>query len=174
MYLYYPFDGLVASQGIISGSLTDPNLQWETTEQSNIGLDFSILDGRVSMVADWYSKTSKDVILQKSIPRYTGKQSITGNFAKIRNTGFEFSADYRIYNNEDFRWNAYANISVNKNEVMDLGGADQIFISGEEAFNIWGIDKKFVVRTGESLGSFWGLQYERLWQLGEETRNNFV
>ncbi|WP_347840758.1 TonB-dependent receptor [uncultured Draconibacterium sp.] len=167
-FLYYPFNGTTVSQGIISGALTDPNIQWETTVQSNIGVDFSILGGKLSMVADWYSKTSKDVILQKSIPRYTGKQSLTGNFAEIKNTGFEFSADYHIVNKDDFQWNAFANISVNRNEVMDLGGDEQIFIAGEDAFSIWGIDNKFVVREGESLGSFWGLQNEGLWQTGEE------
>lgn len=167
---YYPmYDGINIS-GVKPGAYTDANLVWETTKQSNLGIDFSVLNGRLSAVLDVYSKNAEDVIIAQSIPRYTGYSAYTDNFAKINNSGFEFSLDWVIKQTSDFNWDFNFNIAKNTNEVKDLGGVDEIFIANEEPIGIWSLvggGSKYIVRVGEPMGSLFGLKYEGLWQENE-------
>lgn len=153
-------------------SLYDTNLKWETTVQSNLGVDLSILDGRVSIVADIYEKTTKDVILSQSLPAYTGRETVTDNFGTIRNRGLELSVDWRAIQNDDFSLRLGANASMNRNKVMDLGDGDldHIFLNENlVGVGMWGYDDNnvFIVKKGETMGLLYGLKETGLWSQDE-------
>lgn len=174
-YNWYQFDGVTSQQGVIPGSVFDPNTQWETTTSYNIGLDFGILEGKLSTTLDFYQKKATDVIIAKSIPRYTGQNSITANYADIDNSGVELGINWNIMDKQDFHWDMYANFSRNKNEVKNLGNlngepVEEIFVANEDPIGIWSLvggNNKFIVRRGESMGAFYGLRSLGVWQEDE-------
>ncbi|PKQ64247.1 hypothetical protein BZG02_05340 [Labilibaculum filiforme] len=166
--IHYQWDNQTLSSGVIPGAITNPELQWESTSQMNMGIDFSVLKGKLSAIFDVYRKESSDVIIARSIPTYTGQSSYTDNFADIENSGFEFSLNWNILDKNDFRWTADFNLSSNKNKVKDLGvNSDHIFIASEEALGIWNTSNKFIVQEGKSMGSLYGLKAIGLWKESE-------
>ena len=87
-------DGTGRTPGVSSVNLIDPNIKWETTTITNIGVDFGILNNTLSMVAEYYIKDTKDILLSYPIPSTVGKGSPTVNAGKVRNTGFEMELRY--------------------------------------------------------------------------------
>lgn len=169
---YYAMENGILVSGLRVGELTNPNLKWETTTQTNFGIDLAVLGGKLSATIDLYSKYTSDVIIAKSIPQYTGHASFTDNVAEISNKGIELGINYNILDRGDLKWDANFNFSKNVNKVEDLGGGvDQIFVANEDPLGIWmNISKnKFVVKEGESMGSFWGLKAIGLWGADEAT-----
>ena len=171
---WYPLDNGVPVQGVVPDvTLTSLDTQWETTTSYNAGVDFGILDSKLTGSIDIYSKKTTDVIIQQSVARYTGLTGIQDNFADIDNNGVELGLNWNIKSSDDLNWTAYANFSRNKNIVQDLGdGVDEIFVESEEAIGIWSLvggNKKFVVRKGESLGALFGLKAIGIWQADEAT-----
>ncbi|MDO6818499.1 TonB-dependent receptor [Zobellia sp. 1_MG-2023] len=174
-YGWYQLDNGESVQGVVPGSITDNNLKWETTTSYNAGIDFGILDNKLSGTVDVYSKKATDVIIAKSIPRYTGQSAITDNFADIDNNGVEIGLNWNIMNKDDFQWTAYANFTKNKNIIQDLGESggepvEEIFIANEEPIGIWSLvggNNKFIVRKGESMGALFGLKATGIWQENE-------
>ena len=110
-------------------TIVDPNLKWETTAQTNLGLDFSVLRNILTLTVDLYNKTTSDVILQRSVAMYNGRETVSGNYGKINNKGLEIMTDWHAVSSKDFSVNVGANLSINRNKVLDLGGADQIFLN---------------------------------------------
>lgn len=169
---WYPLDNGVPAQGVVPNvTITNPDLRWETTTSTNFGLDFGILGNTLTGTIDVYSKKSSDVIIERSIPRYTGATGIRDNFANIDNEGVEIGLNWNIKNTDDLSWSLYSNFTKNKNTVQNLGdGVDEIFVETEEPIGIWSLvggNKKFIVRKGESLGSLFGLKALGIWQENE-------
>ena len=177
----YGYNGYVTytSNDIVGGVLPevlvrDPNLKWETTTQSNIGVDFSILDGKVNIIADVYDKTTKDVILNRSLPKYTGYETVVSNFGKIQNRGVELSVDWRAIQGNDFSLRVGANASMNRNKVLDLGddNIDEITLNANLiSVGMWGYDDNnpLIIKKGESMGMLYGIKQTGLWSANEAT-----
>lgn len=107
-------------------TVSNRGLKWETTEQTNIGLDMNFLKDKLSFVVDYFVKDTKDLIEAVPMPSVSGiSVSPLANVGKVRNSGWEFSGNYedRI-GNVDFSLGA--NIATLKNEVIDLGGLEYI------------------------------------------------
>ncbi|WP_111708160.1 SusC/RagA family TonB-linked outer membrane protein [Lutibacter citreus] len=176
-YNYYQFNGTETYQGVIPGAVFDPNIQWETTTSYNAGVDLTILDGKISTTIDVYSKKGSDIIIAKSIPRYTGLEAITNNYADIDNNGIEVGINWNIMSTDDLHWTSYFNFSRNKNTVQNLGQSngepvDHIFVANEDPIGIWSLvggNNKFIVQKGESMGSLYGLHALGVWQADEAT-----
>ena len=97
--------------------------------------------------------------------------SFRDNFGTIDNTGFEIAVNYTILDKTDWKWDASVNLSHNKNNVVDIDGkSNEIFLASEADQGMYGITggNKFIVRKGESMGSFYGLESDGLWQVGQE------
>lgn len=154
-----PNGGATGSTSILPGTrLANPDLTWETTTQSNVGLDVGILNGRFNLSIEYYNKNTEDLLLTKQVPRFTGRVDQVINAGEVENKGFDLSIDGRIIQNENFVWNMSANISSNKNEVISLiGDETEIF----PALTVGGsIPAPAIVRVGEPIGSFYGFVYE--------------
>ncbi|MDF9829107.1 TonB-dependent receptor [Parabacteroides sp. PF5-6] len=99
-------------------------LSWEKTSEINFGLDFSFLKGRISGSADWYSKDSKDLLMDQKllIEQGSNSGSMTANVGKVRNSGIELMLKGIILQNKDFYWDVTATFAKNKNEILELQG----------------------------------------------------
>jgi TonB-linked SusC/RagA family outer membrane protein len=100
-------------------ALSNPDLVWETSQQIDIGLDLRFLENRLSFSADWYRKTTKDLITVASIPLYVGNNVPNANAGNITNTGIEMEISYRN-SRGDFNYDIGANAAYNVNKVTKL------------------------------------------------------
>lgn len=143
--------------GINPTGIANPDLRWEKSSQTNIGLDISLLNNLLSFVIDAYHKTTNDLLYIKTLPLTSGYGSITGNFASIENKGIEFSTDARILEGK-LKWNTSANLTINRNKVLNLdGGVTQ------ERF----VTNYTILKVGEPLGLFKNFVFEGINQPGQ-------
>ena len=124
LYPQYDLYNVSVSYGELAGALINqignPDLTWEKTFTTGIGVDASFFNNRLHMVFDYYIKNTDNIIYNVPISGLTGVTSIYKNIGKMRNTGFEFSIGGDIIRTQDWTWNVEANISHNKNELRDL------------------------------------------------------
>lgn len=126
--------------------LGDPNLKWENTIQYDIGVDFGLLNNRISGSLDYYNKTTDDLLLDEPIPSTSGHEAFTRNVGEIQNTGVELVIDTKNIVSARLNWSSSFNIAYNDNEVTNLPGGD--IISGQN-----------IVREGEVLGSLFMVEF---------------
>lgn len=110
--------------GINPTAIPNPDLKWERSTQVDIGLDVSLFNNRLSLVADYYNKRTDDLLFQKVLPMSSGYTALTGNFGSIRNQGVELAVNGRILpgGGRSLQWDASANLTVNQNRVLALDG----------------------------------------------------
>jgi TonB-linked SusC/RagA family outer membrane protein len=162
-YPYFGNDG--TDLGFIIANPSSPNLKWESTTQKNIGLDVSVFKGRLNATVDWYSKTTKDLLLNRTLPGYTGFPSIIDNVGSVENKGVEIgiSGDPVV---GKIKWNSGFNISWNKNKVLDLGEATRL--EYRTTYGGYSLGTGFMqLRVGEPFGQMYGYGYEGTWGSGK-------
>ncbi|UZR99487.1 SusC/RagA family TonB-linked outer membrane protein [Chondrinema litorale] len=138
--------------------IANPNLKWETTEQWDIGLDFGFLEERVYGSLEYFEKNTFDMLINLPVPTSTGFTTQLTNIGSIKNKGVEFTLN-TVNIEGEFNWTSTINLATIRNEVMDLGGIDQI-IEGSAGFT----GGFFLSEEGETLRSFYGYQVDGVWQ----------
>ena len=128
-------------------------LKWETTAQYNIGLDLSLFDQRLKITADYYNKTTRDLLNAVTLPASSGYTTTIKNIGKMSNKGFEFMVDGDIIRTKDLSWMVSANIAINKNEVKGLYDGKDIY--GGRVGLSYIEDFVNLIRVGEPLGVFY-------------------
>jgi TonB-dependent starch-binding outer membrane protein SusC len=115
--------GLNGNQSIINFRQDD--LKWETNTTANVGLDFGFMDGRLTGTADYFQRTTEDLIFEQDVvaPGPSAGKVWRNLPAKINNTGFEFALNYGLIRNSNMTWNIGGNIAFLHNEIKDLQGA---------------------------------------------------
>jgi len=156
------------TSGIIIGNPGNETLTWETTAQWNVGVDAEILDGRLGFVLDYFKKNTTDLLLSDPLPQYSGGGSIFRNLGEVENSGFEFSISGTVVDKGDFRYTTSFNASFLNNEVKDIGDRQQIFQDGDVGAGLTNLPEMVII-PGNSLSSFWGLNYLGTWKAGEES-----
>lgn len=114
--------------GFVPIQLSNPDLKWEKTSQADIGLEFGILQNRITGELDYYTKKTNDLLLGVNIPATTGYSTIFRNLGTLENKGFEISINSRNFDGRNFKWSTSFNLGYNKNRVTDIQG--QIITSG--------------------------------------------
>lgn len=142
-------------------SYPNRDLKWETTRQANLGLDISVLEGRLSLTADFYDKKTSDLLLGTPIPFTTGFQTTLLNIGNVKNRGFGLELRGDILRGE-FGWNASGNLSVNRNEITNL--------SRDEDINL--LVGGSILREGMPIGTFEGYIFDGIFQTDEEAANS--
>ena len=158
-----------------------PNLaiQWESQEQTNIGLDLGFFNNRVNLTLDWYRKESKDMLMQLQLPAYMGTSgngssalaAPSGNYGTIRNTGLEITLNTHPLVGK-FEWDSEFQISFNKNELVALNdGTGNATLKG---WGQWGEQEPQVSQTevGGSLFSFYGYVCDGYYTSKEDIENS--
>jgi TonB-linked SusC/RagA family outer membrane protein len=138
-------------QGVVAVALGNADVKWESTESTNFGADFGFLKNKLTLSADYYNKTTKDMLLVEPIPMFLGFETgPTTNVGSVNNKGFEGQITWRDKIGSDFSYSIGANITTIKNEVLSLGTGQAI-----DAVNMWG-DYVTHTKVGSSIGTFWG------------------
>ena len=135
-------------------SFVDAGLSWETTKQTNIGLDLGFWNGRLNIIANYYNSITTDVLYSLGIPSISGSTSTTTNLgdSKIRNRGFDIQLDARILEGP-VTWTLGTNFSLNRNKVLYLAeGVDEIFN------NTMRSSPTHATKVGYPIGSFLGFR----------------
>ncbi|MEC3907874.1 TonB-dependent receptor [Tamlana sp. 2201CG12-4] len=137
--------------------LDNPELRWETTTQTNVGLDMALLNNRLGFTFDYYKKETTDLLLDNNVPNVLVGPSIQQqNVGKVENKGFEIGITANPISSEDgLNWDLAFNLSRNKNEVTELFG-DTDFILFGEGFRHTLTSR---VEIGEPLGTFNGATF---------------
>lgn len=142
--------GDALTPGTVPGSLANTNLGWESQSQVDIGIDLSLLNNRISIVADYYDKRNKDMLFNIQTPSVTGFTSAVVNLGEVQNKGYEFALNTRNLTGA-FKWNTNFNITFNKNKVLAMSTAnDKIFGSTSDKGNT------NVTMVGSPIGVFYG------------------
>lgn len=138
-----------------SGGTTDARLGWESTESYNFGLDATLLSNKLSIIFNYYTSKTKDLLYNQNISAITGSSTILTNLrnSDLRNKGFDLQVDARVLQTKDFTLALSGNITANRNKVVSLGGASEIQVAGAERSYI-----THVTREGDPIGSFYGLR----------------
>ena len=153
-------------------AISPANLTWENTETYNIGLDVSLLNGKLTFTADAYVKNTNDVLLP--IPS-TASTGISGNSiqnaGQVRNKGFEFAVNYRGSIKDKFTYYIGANIAADKNEVTKITlGGQNLMISGYSAHGAGGRGINMFAE-GHSMSYFNLIETDGLFRSAEEIAN---
>ena len=139
------------------------NLKWETTASYNLGVDFGLWKNRVSIVVDAYYKKTSDLLLEVPMGFASGVTSQLQNVGNVVNKGIELSINAALLppgrSRRGLSWTISANAAYNKNEITDMGTTNDV---------IQGSDKQQILRRGESLGAFYGLQFVGIVQSNED------
>ena len=145
--------------GVAPSQIENAALQWETTEQIDVGLDFALFDNRLSGSVDFYWRNSQDILLQAPVPRNSGFNSVNLNIGEMENVGVDISLQGDIIRSNNFTWTLGGNINFNDNEIVKLVNGEDIAATG---FN------QSIIREGEDLGSFFGWEVAGIFQTQEE------
>ena len=145
----YNFNGDVVD-GYMQTSLANRELKWETSKQTDIGIDAGFLKNRLNLTADYYYKRTDGILVSLPISGTIGLNAPVQNAAIVDNKGFELALDWRDHVG-DFTYGVTFHISNNKNEVISLGGANPT-VSGGLA------DVISTVREGYPIDAYWGYQ----------------
>jgi TonB-linked SusC/RagA family outer membrane protein len=131
--------------GTAPSQLANPDLTWETTRQTDIGVEFSILKNRLSVSADYYNKYTYDLLLNVPVPYRTGFTSYLQNYGEVSNKGFELAIRSTNIRNKNFSWTSEFNVSKNSNRIEKLASDIALGASGRNIS---------ILRQGFAVNSF--------------------
>lgn len=154
-YQYLSLSDIVTNGNTVSlvpASIASQDLTWETTTQSNIGVDAGFLNGRISFSGDFYKKKTRNVLV--SVPLSSQIVSnVVLNMGTMQNTGEEFNLSTKNIMGKDFSWNTDFNLSFNRNKVLSIGnGISFMNVYG----NIYERGNAIALVRGYGLGEFYG------------------
>jgi len=142
--------------------IANPDLKWETTEQYDFGIDASILSGRLNITADYFIKTTSDILLNLPLPRASGFSQILSNVGEMENRGFEFLINAFPVQTDNFSWLTTLNFSKIENKVLNIGGSD--IITG----GLQGIGNTTILREGSPAYSYYGYNVTGIFQANDD------
>lgn len=154
--LAYPYSGGTATPGSAITEIKDPNLKWETTTETDFGIEFSALKGKLTGELGYYNKIARDLLINVKVPSVTGDADgqVLTNAASIQNVGFEGTLRWRGKINEAISYYVGGNITFNNNQVVGLNGGQPILDGGI------GANQQYTTKTdnGQPVGSFYVLR----------------
>ncbi|MFV0469371.1 MAG: SusC/RagA family TonB-linked outer membrane protein [Dysgonomonas sp.] len=162
----YAINNGIENTLVPGNTLANPDLKWEQTTSTNVGLDISILKSRVNLTADFYNQESNNLLLKNKIPASTGYTYQYQNIGSIRNSGVEFVLNTLNVSSKGFTWTTDFNISFNQSKVLELyGNGNNSFLSNVDSR----VD--FLVEVGKPLGQFYGYLYDGVYTTDDFNQN---
>ena len=153
----YYFDSKTPNAGMVSTSIANENIKWETTRTINVATDLGFFNNRLTTTFEWFDKKTSDILMQLSMPGiFLGSLDAPyQNIGKVRNRGWEWSINYQDRKG-DWNWFAGFNISHVKNEILSMGNLEET------------INGTTINRVGEAIGSYYGYKAIGLYRTEED------
>ena len=152
--------------GLYPGNTPNSDITWESTAQTNIGLDASFFQSRIDLAFDWYNRTTNNLLMQSSLPGFVGTSNATGsssspwvNLGSLQNRGVEITVNTQNIVSKDFKWNSNIVFSTYRNKVLKLNSASGAYF-GYADDSKYGGGSTIVNETtvGQPIGMFYGYQ----------------
>jgi len=153
----YPFGGTITN-GLSATQVANPDLKWETSEQTNVGLDWGLRSDRITGSIDVYQKKTKDLILTVPVPQPAVVGTQIQNIGSVRNRGLEATLDARLFDRANKTLTSGLVLAVERNKVLDLGDALFIETGAVSGQGQSGRNAQRII-PGQPLGTFWGAQF---------------
>ncbi len=162
----YPFGNSVTT-GLSALQVANPSLKWETSDQTNFGIDWGVKGDRFTGVLDFYQKTTKDLLLTVPVPQPAVVSTQIQNVGSVRNRGFEATMDARLIEEGARTLSSGLVLSVERNSVLDLGAAPFIITGGVYGQGQSGRYSQRLL-PGQPIGTFWGAKFLRVNSSGQQ------
>jgi len=167
LYSYFPTLNLVTydfnnlpAQGYVQSQIANSNLTWESTAETDIGLDASFLHNRFTLTVDYYKKRTSGILLTLPVPGTLGLQAGPQNAGKVDNTGWEFSLGSRNRFGK-FGLDVNVNLAINQNKVADLAGTGPFYYGTDQ-------NPRYTIQEGYPIYAFWGYKTNGFYQTDAE------
>ncbi|MDR1724255.1 MAG: TonB-dependent receptor [Tannerella sp.] len=157
----YSFDNTIA-QGYYRSVLANKDIHWETTAQTDVGLDLGFINNKITFSADYYKKRTEGILLNLPVPGTLGLSPSVQNAGILDNMGWEFQLGLK-HNFGEIGLNFMQSFSANKNVIVDLAGTGP-YIYGDSEI-------RYIVAEGLPYYGFWGYKTGGLFQTEEEVAN---
>ncbi|TNJ45836.1 TonB-dependent receptor [Tamlana fucoidanivorans] len=164
----YAVTGGETVNAVVPLQLANPDLKWESSYQSNLGVDLGLWKNRLSLSVDVYNINTKDLILgDSSVPEYTGflRLEALKNIGEMNNKGVEIVLTSKNIANDNFSWTTDFNWSRNRNTIKTLVGEQDIFLNSAPGHFL--LSETHILREGEPVGQFFGYEYKGVYQGGD-------
>jgi len=167
----YPVNNSLSNIGAILSGLPNKGLKWETTAQTNIGVDLGLLNDRINFTFDWYNKITSDLLLRASLPLSSGFASAMKNIGKVQNQGLEFTLKTINIKTSKFTWTTNFNIAFNSNKVLELS-ENQTSLLTNAPFDQNYISPNYIAKIGYPIGMMYGYVYEGTYKIEDFNVSN--
>ncbi|AUS04906.1 SusC/RagA family TonB-linked outer membrane protein [Pseudotamlana carrageenivorans] len=148
------YNGLTGVKAI---TLANQDLGWEQLVEFNPGVDVTFGRSLLNLGVDYYTRSSKDLILFAPVSGVYGTDNWLQNIGEVKNEGVEIEVSSRLYTSENMSWKASGQFALNRNEVVSLGKNDQILSRIDQDTR----PTEFIARVGQPITSFYGWVYEK-------------
>lgn len=170
--LYTPVKYGVGSEtvtALIPKHKPNPDLKWEGSTTTNIGIDLGVLDNRLTITADAFLKDTKDLLMEKSLPYITGFSHQWQNIGSIRNKGIELSFhSVNLNTGGGFKWSTDFNISFIRNTLKKLQPGESYMLQ-RSGFDSNFTENDYIAKVGQPLGLMYGYQWDGIYQASDFT-----
>ncbi|MEQ8240870.1 MAG: TonB-dependent receptor, partial [Cyclobacteriaceae bacterium] len=146
--------------GVVPEQVANANLRWESSYQTNIGLDLGLFDDRITMEFNYYNIDTKDLLMPDfNLPVYFGNLNrfALKNVGEMNNEGFEFSLRTTNIYTSNLQWTTDFNWSTNRTEIVRLNDGLDVYLDASPGY--FSRDRTHILREGEVPGAFWGYEY---------------
>lgn len=153
------------TSAVVPNQAANNDLKWETSYQTNIGLDLGLFNNKISLSLDYYNIDTKDLIIaDTSQPVYLGflNPASLRNVGEVNNKGFEVSLTTRNISNDNFKWTTDFNWATNKNKIVTLLNGQDIILDASPSY--FSRADTHMLREGEPAGVFYGFESRGVWQ----------
>lgn len=172
---YSSYSAIETSTTVIGGNtvpvtqfaqmVTNPNLTWEKSYNTNVGIDASFLNNRIELTLDWYTTKTKDVIMTQTMPNTMGGYNentmyqMNVNMAETQNRGIEMALTTRNIVTKDFTWTSNITFTRNREKIKKLAEGQDYVFNAKHGDMVWMI--------GEPIYSYYGYKVKGIWQHSE-------
>lgn len=174
---YYSFNNGQPGEAMITSSLGNADLTWESTEQVDAGLDLRLFKNRVSLTVDWYQKITRDLLLNSNLPYSSGYRTVYKNVGKIRNRGLEITLNTVNIKTKNFEWTSDFNISFNRSRVLALAEGEENYLSKVGFTGDFNSTYLYLAKVGQPIAQFYGIQWAGVYgyeDFDQDVAGNYV
>lgn len=153
--------------GAYQSNIAVPDLRWESTSQTNLGIDLNLFK-KINLTIDYYFKRTKDLLLDAETSPSTGFDRVQQNVGEVTNKGLEITIESKNIKTENFEWDTNFNISFNKTNTVRLNnGQTEILTDPEWDTQFMQNEYQYVTRVNNPVGMIYGLEFDGIYQIDD-------